>query len=211
MQALTTGHIYLVDDDASIRHALAGTLERQGYSVTPYESAAAFLQHATPVSPAVLLLDMRMPGQSGVELQADLTRHGWTTPIIFISGESLPGQIVQAMKQGAGDFLLKPFSIQDLLAAVDQALEKDRATHEVLSKTRAIEKLYGTLTPREREVFDEIIVGKTNKQIATDDGSAAATIKLHRARVLSKMQVDSVAELIALTSDIPVSALKTKL
>jgi FixJ family two-component response regulator len=114
------------------------------------------------------------------------------------------------MKQGAGDFLLKPFSMQDLLAAVDQALEKDRATHAVLNKTRAIEKLYGTLTPREREVFDEIIVGKTNKQIATDDGSAAATIKLHRARVLSKMQVDSVADLIALTSEVDISALKSK-
>ena len=148
--------------------------------------------------------------KSGVELQADLTRHGWTTPIIFISGESLPSQIVQAMKQGAGDFLLKPFSMQDLLAAVDQALDKDRATHAVLSKTRAIEKLYGTLTPREREVFEEIIVGKTNKQIATDDGSAAATIKLHRARVLSKMQVDSVADLIALTSEVDISALKSK-
>ena len=210
MQSSNAGHIYLVDDDASIRSALAGTLERQGYSVTPYASAAEFLQHATPVSPAVVLLDMRMPGQSGVELQADLIRHGWTTPIVFISGESLPAQIVQAMKQGAGDFLLKPFSMQDLLAAVDRALEQDRATHAVLIKTLAVGKLYDTLTPRERVVFDAMLAGKTNKQIAADDGSAAATIKLHRARVLAKMQVDSVAKLIALTSDISISALKTK-
>lgn len=210
MQALKAGHIYLVDDDASIRSALAGTLERQGYSVTPYASATEFLQHATPVSPAVIVLDMRMPGQSGAELQAELSHHGWTTPIIFVSGESLPAQIVQAMKQGASDFLLKPFSMQDLLTAVDRALAQDRTTHSVLIKARAVEKLYLTLTPREREVFEAIIAGKTNKQVADADGSAAATIKLHRARVLSKMQVDSAADLIALTSEIDLSAIKTR-
>ena len=210
MQALKAGHIYLVDDDASIRSALAGTLERQGYSVTPYASATEFLQHATPVSPAVIVLDMRMPGQNGAELQAELSHHGWTTPLIFVSGESLPAQIVQAMKQGASDFLLKPFSMQDLLTAVDRALAQDRTTHSVLIKARAVEKLYLTLTPREREVFEAIIAGKTNKQVADADGSAAATIKLHRARVLSKMQVDSAADLIALTSEIDLSAIKTR-
>ncbi len=210
MQVLSAGHIYLVDDDASIRSALAGTLERQGFSVTPYASAAEFLQHATPVSPAVILLDMRMPGLSGVECQADLASHGWTTPIIFISGESLPAQIVQAMKQGASDFLLKPFSMQTLLVAVERAIERDRATHALLVRTLAVEKLYAALTPREREVFEAIIEGKTNKQIADSDGSAAATIKLHRSRVLSKMQVESAAELIALTSDIDISALRLR-
>ena len=211
MQVLSAGHIYLVDDDASIRSALAGTLERQGFSVTTYASAAEFLQHATPVSPSVVLLDMRMPGQSGVEVQADLKRHGWTTPIIFISGESLPAQIVQAMKQGASDFLLKPFSMHALLAAVAQALEKDRATHEVLVRTLAVEKLYASLTPREREVLEAIIEGKTNKEIAASDGSAPATIKLHRSRVLSKMQVESAAELISLTSGIDMSALRLRI
>ena len=160
MQVLSAGHIYLVDDDASIRSALVGTLERQGFSVTTYESAAEFLQHATPVAPAVVLLDMRMPGQSGVEVQADLTRHGWTTPIIFISGESLPAQIVQAMKQGASDFLLKPFSMQAVLVAVAQALEKDRVMHEVLVRTLEVEKLYASLTPRECEVLEALIEGK---------------------------------------------------
>jgi FixJ family two-component response regulator len=211
MQVLKAGHIYLVDDDTSIRSALASTLESQGYSVTPYASATEFLQHATPVSPAVIVLDMRMPGQSGVELQADLNRYGWTTPIIFVSGESLPSQIVQAMKQGASDFLFKPFSMQDLLTAVDQALAQDLTTHSVLIKARAVEKLYLTLTPRERAVFDAIIAGKTNKQVADADGSAAATIKLHRARVLSKMQVDSVADLIALTSAVDIAAIKSRM
>jgi len=211
MNALKAGHIYLVDDDASIRSALASTLEHHGYSVTPHASAAEFLKHATPVSPAVIVLDMRMPGQNGVELQASLSQHGWTTPIIFISGESLPSQIVQAMKQGAADFLLKPFTMQDLLTAVSEALEKDRANHTILIKAHAIEKRYLTLTPREREVFDAIIAGKTNKQVAEEDGSAAATIKLHRARVLSKMQVDSVADLIALTSAVDIAAIKNRL
>jgi FixJ family two-component response regulator len=210
MQASNTGHIYLVDDDASIREALASTLERQGFSVTAYASADEFLKNATPVSPAVLLLDMRMPGQNGADLQADLAKHGWTTPIIFLSGESLPAQIVRAMKQGASDFLLKPFSMHDLLTTVDQALAKDRAIHEVLIKTRTVEKRYVTLTPREREVFDAIIAGKTNKQVADEEGSAAATIKLHRSRVLSKMQVDSVADLIALTREADISAIKSK-
>jgi FixJ family two-component response regulator len=210
MQASNTGHIYLVDDDASIREALASTLERQGFSVTAYASADEFLKNAAPVSPAVLLLDMRMPGQNGADLQADLAQHGWITPIIFLSGESLPAQIVRAMKQGASDFLLKPFSMQDLLTTVDQALAKDRAIHEVLIKTRTVEKRYVTLTPREREVFDAIIAGKTNKQVADEDGSAAATIKLHRSRVLSKMQVDSVADLIALTREVDISAIKSK-
>ena len=114
------------------------------------------------------------------------------------------------MKQGASDFLLKPFSMQDLLTAVDRALAQDRTTHSVLIKARAVEKLYLTLTPREREVFEAIIAGKTNKQVADADGSAAATIKLHRARVLSKMQVDSAADLIALTSEIDLSAIKTR-
>ena len=114
------------------------------------------------------------------------------------------------MKQGASDFLLKPFSMQELLTAVDQALEKDRANHALFIKTLAVEKRYATLTPREREVFDAIIVGKTNKQIATADGSAAATIKLHRSRVLAKMQVGSVSALIDLLSDIDISALRLR-
>ena len=114
------------------------------------------------------------------------------------------------MKQGASDFLLKPFSMQTLLVAVERAIERDRATHALLVRTLAVEKLYAALTPREREVFEAIIEGKTNKQIADSDGSAAATIKLHRSRVLSKMQVESAAELIALTSDIDISALRLR-
>jgi FixJ family two-component response regulator len=211
MEAPNIGHVYLVDDDASIRLALTTTFARLGYTVNAFESAAEFLKHATPVSPAVLVLDMRMPGQSGVELQADLAHHGWTTPTIFISGESLPIQIVQGMKQGASDFLLKPFSIEDLLLSIRRALDQDRAIHTALIKTLQVEQNYRHLTPRERDILEAILAGNTNKQIATADGSAAATVKLHRARVLQKMQVNSLAELILLFKNIDISKLKSNL
>jgi len=193
-----SGHIYLIDDDASIRRALTGTLERLGYSVSVYEAPDEFLKNAMPVSPAVVLLDMRMPGKSGVEVQAELIANKWRTPMIFISGESLPAQIVRAMKQGASDFLLKPFSMESLLRAVNNGLAKDAEQHALLLRSLNIQQRYDLLTPREKEVCADIISGRSNKEIAEISGSAAATIKLHRARVLSKMQAKSLSDLIAM-------------
>lgn len=193
-----SGHIYLIDDDASIRRALSGTLERLGYSVSVYEAPDAFLRGAVPVSPAVVLLDMRMPGKSGVEVQAELIANNWSTPIIFISGESLPAQIVRAMKQGAADFLLKPFSMESLLRAVDNGLAKDAELHALLLHSRNLQQRYDLLTPREKEVCADILSGRSNKEIAEISSSAAATIKLHRARVLNKMQAKSLSDLIAM-------------
>lgn len=193
-----SGHIYLIDDDPSIRHALAGTLARLGYSVSVYETADEFLKSAVPVSPAVVLLDMHMPGKSGVEVQAELIANKWCTPIIFISGESLPAQIIRAMKQGAVDFLLKPFSMESLLRAVNSGLANDAEQHAVLLHSLDIQQRYARLTPREKEVCREIISGHSNKEIAEMSGSAAATIKLHRARVLGKMQAKSLSDLIAM-------------
>lgn len=193
-----SGHIYLIDDDASIRRALSGTLERLGYSVSVYEAPDAFLRGAVPVSPAVVLLDMRMPGKSGVEVQAELIANKWSTPIIFISGESLPAQIVRAMKQGAADFLLKPFSMESLLRAVDNGLAKDAELHALLLHSRNLQQRYDLLTPREKEVCADILSGRSNKEIAEISSSAAATIKLHRARVLNKMQAKSLSDLIAM-------------
>lgn len=193
-----SGHIYLIDDDASIRRALSGTLERLGYSVSVYEAPDAFLRGAVPVSPAVVLLDMRMPGKSGVEVQAELIANNWSTPIIFISGESLPAQIVRAMKQGAADSLLKPFSMESLLRAVDNGLAKDAELHALLLHSRNLQQRYDLLTPREKEVCADILSGRSNKEIAEISSSAAATIKLHRARVLNKMQAKSLSDLIAM-------------
>jgi FixJ family two-component response regulator len=193
-----SGHIYLVDDDASIRRAISGTLERLGYTVTVFDAPDDFLKSAVPVSPAVILLDMRMPGKSGVDVQAELLANNWRTPIIFISGESLPAQIVRVIKQGASDFLLKPFSMEALLRAVDTGLAQDIAQHKVLLRSMNIQQRYDLLTPREKVVCNDILAGHSNKEIAEMSGSAAATIKLHRARVLNKMQVKSLSELIAM-------------
>jgi len=193
-----SGHIYLIDDDASIRRALTGTFERLGYSVSTYGASEDFFKSAVPVSPAVVLLDMRMPGKSGVEVQAELIANKWQTPIIFISGESLPAQIVRAMKQGAVDFLLKPFSMESLLRAVDSGLAKDAEQHSLLLHSLNIQLRYERLTPREKEVCCEMVSGRSNKEIAEISGSAAATIKLHRARVLGKMQAKSLSDLIGM-------------
>lgn len=198
MDTSGSGHIYLIDDDASIRRALTGTLERLGYTLSVYEAPDEFLKNAVPISPSVILLDMRMPGRSGVEVQAELLANKWRTPIIFISGESLPAQIVRAMKQGAADFLLKPFSMESLLRAVDSGLAKDAEQHAILLRSLNIQQRYALLTPREKEVCTDIISGRSNKEIAEMSGSAAATIKLHRARVLNKMQAKSLSDLIAM-------------
>ena len=198
MDTSGSGHIYLIDDDASIRRALTGTLERLGYTVSVFEAPDDFLRSAMPVAPAVILLDMRMPGKSGVEVQAELLANKWRTPIIFISGESLPAQIVRAMKQGAADFLLKPFSMESLLRSVDSALAKDSEQHALLLRSINVQQRYELLTPREKAVCSDIICGRSNKEIAEMSGSAAATIKLHRARVLNKMQAKSLSDLIAM-------------
>lgn len=193
-----SGHIYLIDDDASIRSALLGTLSRLGYSVSVYEAPDHFLRDAVPISPAVVLLDMHMPGKSGVEVQAELIANKWRTPIIFISGESLPAQIIRAMKQGAADFLLKPFSMESLLRAIDSGLAKDAEQHALLLHSLNIQQRYGQLTPREKEICGEIVSGRSNKEIAELSGSAAPTVKLHRARVLNKMRAKSLSDLIAM-------------
>ncbi len=203
----TLGHIYLIDDDASIRRALTGTLEKLGFSVSAYEDAVTFLKSATPVSPSVILLDMRMPGKSGVEVQAELLKTGWRTPVIFISGESLPAQIVQAMKQGAADFLLKPFSMEELLRAITAGMDHDRLEQDLLERALSIKQRLKSLTPREHEVCIEIISGRSNKEIAQASNSAASTVKLHRARILRKMQVDSLGDLIALLKGIELNQL----
>ena len=206
MTAGTLGHVYLVDDDPSIRRALKSSLTELGYTVNEYESSKAFLTDAVPISPAVVLLDMRMPAQPGIETQATLAKHGWQTPVIFISGESLAPQIVTAMKQGAIDFLFKPFSMQDLLQAIERGIALDRKLHAQSVRLTTAKARFALLTPRESEVCIEMLSGRSNKEIASLSGSAAATIKLHRSRVLKKMQVKSLSALIALCEGVKLHA-----
>ena len=195
------GHIYLIDDDPSIRRSLAFSLSSLGYSIQSFENPKAFLRDALPISPAVILLDNRMPESSGLSLQTELIRQRRDTPIIFISGESQPTEIIEALKNGAVDFLLKPFGLHALVQAIDSALEKDKTSLQQRIKTEKAWARFSSLTDKEREICGWMIKGFGNKEIANLNGSAAATVKLHRSRVLEKMGCSSLSELIDLAMD----------
>jgi FixJ family two-component response regulator len=195
------GHIYLIDDDPSIRRSLAFSLSSLRYSIQSFENPASFLRDALPISPAVILLDIRMPEVSGLGLQDELIRQGRITPIIFISGESQPSEIIEALKKGAVDFLLKPFGLQALVNAVDLALEKDKLGLSQRIKIENAQERFSNLTEKEREICFWMIKGYGNKDIANLNGSAASTVKLHRSRVLEKMGCTSLSELLELVMD----------
>jgi FixJ family two-component response regulator len=191
------GHIYLIDDDESMRTSLSRMLKEVGYIVEDFSSAATFFEHSLPVSPAVILLDMQMPDMTGLDLQEKLLQMGRKTPIVFVSGQSHPHQIVKGLKKGALDFLFKPFNLEDLLKAVADAVEFDRRQLKRVSKEVETKKDYATLTPREKEVCFWLVKGLLNKDIAVKLGTTDATIKVHKARVMDKMHVESVQTLVA--------------
>ena len=190
------GHIYLIDDDESMRVSLTRMLRDLGYLVDDFASAAVFLEKSVPVAPAVILLDMQMPDVTGLDLQEKLDKLGRKTPIIFISGQSHPHQIVQGLKKGAVDFLFKPFNLEELLRAVAEALEFDNRQLKRVSLDVETRKDYASLTPREREVCVLLVKGLLNKDIAVKLGTTDATIKVHKSRVMEKMHVDSVQTLV---------------
>lgn len=165
--------------------------------VEDFSSAVTFLEHSLPVSPAVILLDMQMPDMTGLDLQEKLLQMGRKTPIVFVSGQSHPHQIVKGLKKGAIDFLFKPFNLEDLLKAVADAVEFDRRQLKRISKEVETKKDYATLTPREKEVCFWLVKGLLNKDIAVKLGTTDATIKVHKARVMDKMHVESVQMLVA--------------
>ena len=190
------GHIYLIDDDESMRVSLTRMLRDLGYLVDDFANAAAFLEKSVPVAPAVILLDMQMPDVTGLDLQEKLDKLGRKTPIIFISGQSHPHQIVQGLKKGAVDFLFKPFNLEELLRAVAEALDFDNRQLKRVSLDVETRKDYASLTPREREVCVWLVKGLLNKDIAVKLGTTDATIKVHKSRVMEKMHVDSVQTLV---------------
>ena len=191
------GHIYLIDDDESMRTSLSRMLKDVGYIVEDFASAVSFLEHSVPVAPAVILLDMQMPDMTGLDLQEKLIQLGRKTPIVFVSGQSHPHQIVKSLKRGAVDFLFKPFNLEDLLKAVADAVEFDSRQLKRVSKEVETKKAYATLTPREKEVCFWLVKGLLNKDIAVKLGTTDATIKVHKARVMDKMNVESVQILVA--------------
>lgn len=190
------GHIYLIDDDESMRLSLTRMLRELGYLVEDYASARVFIEKSVPVSPAVILLDMQMPDMTGLDLQESLLKLGRKTPIVFVSGQSHPHQIVQGLKKGALDFLFKPFNLEELLKAVADAIDYDSNQLRRVSMDVETKRDYERLTPREREVCVWLVKGLLNKDIAIKLGTTDATIKVHKARVMEKMHADSIQTLV---------------
>jgi len=190
--------VFIVDDDESIRKSLARLITSVGLKVETFSSANEFLKRDLYDGPACLVLDVRMPGLSGLDLQVELVKAQRTLSIVFISGHGNIPMSVQALKAGAVDFLEKPFEEQILLDAVHLGIQKDRVAKENLSELKEIQARVESLTPREREVFAFVVTGMLNKQIAFEMGISEKTIKVHRARVMQKMQAESLADLVRL-------------
>ena len=195
------GHVYLVDDDHDIRFHLSDLLRQLGYGVSDFALATDFLSQAQRVSPAVLVLDMRMPHMNGLDVQQSLIASGWGLPIIYMSGESQSQEIIDAMKAGAIDFLWKPVAHTDLRQAIDRGLDLDRQRETQALRLRHVQSMYDTLSKREKGMFDLMLQGHSNKHIAAVHGLMADTVKKHRAQILYKMQVDSLAALLAMCKD----------
>lgn len=190
--------VFVVDDDASVRKALARLIQAEGLNVKTYASAPEFLdQGQGPCEgPNCLVLDVRMPGLSGLDLQVELANRNIETPIVFISGHGDIPTSVRAMKGGAVDFLTKPFKNKDLLGVIREAIRKGERLQASRAEKAEVQRRIETLTPREREVLGLVVKGLLNKQIAAELGAAEKTVKVHRGRVMEKMQVRSVAELV---------------
>jgi FixJ family two-component response regulator len=187
--------IHVVDDDESLRTAVLRLLGAAGFEACGYASTGDFLLHPLPDRPGCLLLDVRMPGPSGLDLQAALKRQGIMLPVIFLTGHADVTSSVKAMKAGAVDFLTKPVKRDILLDALRRALELDLLLRAARDEADRLRARFASLTPREREVFDLIIAGRLNKQIAEELGIAERTVKLQRAQVMAKLGAGSAAEL----------------
>jgi RNA polymerase sigma factor (sigma-70 family) len=188
--------VFVVDDDPSVRSSLKFLISTVGLHVETFDSAEAALQKLTPDAPACLVLDVRLRGLSGLDLQSELAARNCQVPIVFITGHGDIPMTVRAMKAGAVEFLTKPFRDQDLLDAVRVALEQDRARREQEKEITDLQQRFDSLTAREREVISMVVAGKLNKQIADQLGTAENTIKVHRSRAMDKMHAQSVADLV---------------
>ena len=193
--------LYIVDDDPDVRRALARLLRAAGYTTRSFGSAIEFLASGeAPLSAGCIILDLAMPGLNGLELQECLIEYGCHRPIIFLTGNGDISKTVRAMKAGAVNFLTKPVDDRELLAAVEEALRVDAVERAAWSTRHSVSERLGTLTRRERQVFEQVVAGRLNKQIAAELGIVEKTIKVHRARVMRKMNAGSIVELVQLAS-----------
>lgn len=208
MSSSICGHVHVVDDNPDIRFYLTDLLRQMGYSIEGYDSAVAFLQHSVDIFPAVLVLDVRMPGMSGVDLQDKMKALGRNTPIIFISGESQSEEIIRAMKGRPIEFLWKPFQIQALIDAIDRGLALDTVNRQAFIQKNEIRRKWQALSARERDVFGLMLEGHTNKGISERLDILPDTAKKHRANVLQKMEVLQLADLLALCKGLDLKALE---
>lgn len=188
--------VFVVDDDAAARASIENLLHSVGLKVEAFESAGKFLERSLPDVPGCLVLDVRLPRMSGLELQREMAARGIAIPIIFVTGHGDIPMSVEAIKAGAMEFLTKPFRGQVLLDAIHKAIERDRALRGERSRLSELRARFDSLTPREREVMDGVLAGKLNKEIAAGLDAAERTIKIHRANLMRKMGADSVADLV---------------
>lgn len=204
----TAGIVFIVDDDESMRRSLTNLLRSVGLRVEAFATAQEFLRGKRPDLPGCLVLDVRLPGLSGLDLQKRMATADIEIPTIFITGHGDIPMTVQAMKAGAVEFLTKPFRDQDLLDAIQQALERDRHAREQRAKVEELRSRYRSLTPREREVIALVVAGLLNKQIAGELGTSEASVKVHRQHVMEKMRADSLADLVRMADRLGILTLK---
>jgi two-component system, LuxR family, response regulator FixJ len=197
-ESLHGATVYVVDDDDGMRRALSLLLNTVGYKTAAFASPNEFLEKFKPDAAGCLVLDIRMPGMSGLELQQQLNRMGSMLPVIFVTGHGDVPMAVQAMKEGAFEFVQKPFRDQDLLDRVNHALEQDRQNRGTLARRADVQHRFETLTPREKQVMRMVVDGAANKVIAIDLGLSERTVEIHRAKVMEKMDARSVAHLVKL-------------
>jgi FixJ family two-component response regulator len=199
--------VFVVDDDPSVRKAMARLLTSEKLAVATFESPRAFMEKHDPRQPGCLLLDLKMPELDGIELQEQLARRGSLLPIVFLTGKADVASTVRAMKSGAVDFLTKPADKSALLAAIAEAFERNIALRKLRRDRAALEARLAQLTPREREVLLHLLSGRRNKQLAADLGIVEKTIKVHRARVLHKLEVRTLSELIRLMAGVDIDSI----